>query len=690
MNERNTADQTAFLENALNFSFAGIYVYHIALGRNLYINEQYTRITGYRLDEINEMSGEQFFSLFHPDDQENVSRHMENLTSSVSDESQFEIEYRFRCKSGDWAWCLSRDRAFERDEQGQVVSFIGTFLDITERKALEEKLIMHNLNLDNEIHRKTVQLEEKKVSTVAAQHRAVAAEHRIRQLFEHMKDGVAVYKAIDDGTDFVFVDFNLAAEQSTGYNRSDVLGRKVTELFPYIKEMGLFEVFQQVYQSGESKHYPARQYADERLISWFENDVYRLPSREVVAIFRDVTNAKQSELDLYKALDDAEKANLAKDEFLATMSHELRTPLTTIIGNSQHLIENGCGREDCRLRDSDEMLAAIEHAGRSQLALVNDIIDLSKIESGKFVVNEQPYDLSSLLKEIDQLFSHQARKKGLQWLVEQKNREQQPLRGDAQRVSQVLANLISNAIKFTPEGHVELISEVADQHLRFTIKDSGIGMSAEVMKKLFTRFGQADSTISRRFGGSGLGLYISQSLAELMDGSIEVTSQEGAGSSFILTLPYHPCDKQATDEPQEQEAATTPEPQHLSGQVLLADDMPAIQLLIQRMLESMEVEVTIANNGAEAVSLAGRHHFDLILMDMQMPEMDGIQATRTLRESGNRTPIVALTANVMKKHRKQFEDAGCNHFLSKPIEKQELREVLQRYLGATGTGSSQG
>ncbi|MBT5747089.1 MAG: response regulator, partial [Gammaproteobacteria bacterium] len=368
----------------------------------------------------------------------------------------------------------------------------------------------------------------------------------------------------------------------------------------------------------------------------------------------------------------ADNANNSKDEFLASMSHELRTPLTAIIGNSELIT--------LKIHDPEilELVDAIASAGHGQLALVNDILDMSKIESGKFSIDERPYNLSVLLHDVAQMFSIQAHDAGLQLVINQTNLEEHLLLGDGQRVGQILNNLISNGIKFTETGTVSLTTQSDGRQLIFTIKDSGIGMSPNEMDRLFKRFEQADGSISRRFGGSGLGLYISLNLAELMGGTIDASSQKGVGSIFKLTLPY-----QLSNIPVSKTQSSHSESilnEKIEGHVLVAEDTPLLQQLERRFLENIGITVTIAENGQEAVDLAMTHTFDLIFMDMQMPIMDGIEATRKIKQSGSTVPIIAVTANVMQKHRDAFEAAGCDDFMAKPFEKETLMRVLRSYL----------
>ena len=379
--------------------------------------------------------------------------------------------------------------------------------------------------------------------------------------------------------------------------------------------------------------------------------------------------------ELEEALDTAEKANHAKSEFLASMSHELRTPLTTIIGNSQIMTSNLNTARVTDLRLLQELSSTIEMAGKHQLVLVNDILDMSKLESGKFGINEISYDLSTLLQDTERMLRARAEEAGLELTFDQKSGEPHLLVGDAYRIGQILINLTSNAIKFTQQGWVLVTIHRSGEQLCFTVEDSGIGMSADVLTTLFKRFEQADGSISRRYGGSGLGLYISRSLAELMEGSLEASSEKGKGSRFELRLPYKPTETPVTsiDIRRQTERGIG---ERLSGAVLVAEDTPELQLLERRILEAVGLTVTVVSNGKEAVSLATERPFDLILMDVQMPIMNGIEATKELRSKGSTTPIIALTANVMQEHRDQFSQAGGDDFVGKPINKQELIKAI--------------
>jgi len=371
-------------------------------------------------------------------------------------------------------------------------------------------------------------------------------------------------------------------------------------------------------------------------------------------------------------IEEASDVNQAKDDFLASMSHELRTPLTSILGYSDLLADSAIDPEQ------RGYIKSIRTAGEGQLALVNDILDMSKIESGNFTIDKQPYSLKELISGVQLMLSVKAEDAAIQLNIESLNREQFQLSGDYHRIKQVLINLIGNSIKFTEKGSVTLTTEVQEGQLLFRVTDTGIGIKPENMDRLFGRFQQEDGSISRRFGGSGLGLFISRRLAELMGGELTSRSTFGKGSTFTLTLPYQVTDiPEASDQTVEEK---TREAEMIGGSVLVVEDTPELQLLIRKMLEKMGASVEVADNGAIAVERASQHTYDLILMDMQMPVMDGIEATRRICDKHIQTPVLAMTANVMQKHREQFATAGCAGFLGKPIDKELLRKALKQFV----------
>lgn len=374
-----------------------------------------------------------------------------------------------------------------------------------------------------------------------------------------------------------------------------------------------------------------------------------------------------------------QQATRAKDEFLASMSHELRTPLSSILGYCDLLKEDDCSPLQ------QEFLDLIKDAGEVQLSLVNDILDMSKIKSGKFSISEQSFCLDDLVSDVYKSFSLRAKQAGLVFKLQNKIPPGTEIVGDPQRIRQVLTNLVNNAIKFTEQGKICL--SVAQKHksIMFKVSDTGIGIKADYIEKLFERFEQADQTNSRKFGGTGLGLAISKSLALMMGGELNVSSQYGKGSTFTLIIPHNVLEKSdglnntKSAIPLHKESAENTQ-ERLIGRVLVTEDTATIKLLISLILESFGLEVDTAENGKMALEMLDAKHFNLVLMDMQMPVMDGVEATKRLRAQGNNIPVVALTANVLKTQRELFIAAGCDAFLEKPIDKAKLYKTVKKFI----------
>jgi signal transduction histidine kinase/DNA-binding response OmpR family regulator len=388
------------------------------------------------------------------------------------------------------------------------------------------------------------------------------------------------------------------------------------------------------------------------------------------------------------ALDRAEAANRAKSSFLANMSHEIRTPMTAILGYSDMLLEpmrTPSDRYDC--------LQVIRRNAKHLMELINDILDLSKIEAEKMTVEKIPVELPSLLSEIASMIRPRAIDKKLGFGIRFDGLVPRVIQSDPLRLKQVLMNLIGNALKFTHAGAVSLVvscpppePDVTRRRLRLAITDTGIGMSEEQAASLFQPFAQADDSTSRKYGGTGLGLVISRRLARLMGGDIAVSSNLGSGSTFTMEIDAGEIGDAPMLERFDESLSPAPAAeQHtpsirLRGRILLAEDGPDNQLLLSLQLREAGAEVVIADNGRIAVELARREPFDLIFMDMQMPELDGYAATSRLRELGCKVPIVALTAHAMSHDRAKCLAAGCSDYCAKPIEKERLLTVASLYL----------
>ncbi|CAL1691766.1 Sensor histidine kinase RcsC [Brevundimonas subvibrioides] len=398
---------------------------------------------------------------------------------------------------------------------------------------------------------------------------------------------------------------------------------------------------------------------------------------------RDVTERVAAEAELLAARAAAEAANRAKSDFLANMSHEIRTPLNGVIGIVDALSRTGLEPAQA------EMVNLIRDSGTTLERLVSDILDVSKIEAGKLDLELHAFDLEDALRGPVDVMRAKAADKGLAFLVDIAPEVSGTFLGDSTRLKQVLTNLLSNAVKFTAEGSVVLTAWVTEDaedqtFLSLTIQDTGVGFDEEQAALLFGRFNQADSTITRRFGGSGLGLSICRSLMQLMGGEIDASSEPGVGSRFCITLPLPRVDQQAPSNPAQGAGVVGSRATDRPLRVLLAEDHPTNQRVVQLILDGIGADLVIVDDGAQALAAATRGIFDVILMDMQMPGMDGLTATRAIRSheatTNLRTPIVMLSANAMAEHRDEAKAAGADLHVPKPITAASLLAGIESVL----------
>jgi signal transduction histidine kinase/CheY-like chemotaxis protein len=399
-----------------------------------------------------------------------------------------------------------------------------------------------------------------------------------------------------------------------------------------------------------------------------------------VGVLRNIDKQKRSEIALARARDAAEAANRAKSEFLANMSHEIRTPLNGVMGVASALSRTALGP------NQREMVGLIESSAQTLESLLSDVLDLARVESGRLVLASEPFDLRRCLADVGALFQPSAEAKSLDLIVEPAPDLEGAFLGDAARIRQVLSNLVANAVKFTPAGQVRIgasaLRTPQGVDARIWVKDTGIGFDAETKSRLFGRFEQADGSITRRYGGTGLGLAISRSLAERMGGSLEADAAPGQGATFTLSLPLVRSAAPALAEPLPGAAGEPPCEAQAALRVLLAEDHPTNRRVVQLILESAGVELTCVEDGAQAVEAWDRGDFDLVLMDMQMPVMDGLTAMRRIRaEEAARglppTQIFALTANAMPEHADASRAAGADGHLTKPISADSLFRTVE-------------
>ena len=511
------------------------------------------------------------------------------------------------------------------------------------------------------------------------------AEALLSGVLESSLDGVMAFAAVRDESgaiaDFRWLLTNAAAERLVQKNHGELLGHLMLDVLPGNKVDGLFDAYTEVVETGRPLHID-HFYKHENLSLWVEISAVRLGDGFSVT-FEDISVRKAYEVELKAAKETAEAATRTKSEFLANMSHEIRTPVTAMVGFADIMLDPGQTQSD-----RVDGLQTIRRNAKHLLDLINEILDLSKIEAGKMTVEQIATDLPPLLSDVMSIMRPRALEKGLALNLRFCGKIPRTVVTDPVRTKQILLNLLSNALKFTERGKVEILvsADPVLQVLNFEVTDSGIGIDPSQITELFQPFTQADGSTTRRFGGTGLGLTISKRFAQMLGGDISVKSTVGVGSSFTAQIAgagdgsgERCLVEDALMVPQKESQAAF---ETIKGKVLLAEDGRDNQRFIMSMLRKAGLDVVLAENGRIAVERAITEQFDLILMDMQMPEMDGYAATSYLRGRGLTLPIIALTAHAMSEDRAKCINSGCTDYLTKPIDRKLFVETIGRHLKA--------
>lgn len=584
-------------------------------------NPAWRKVTGWASEEL---VGVNFVDLVHPTDIDILIEARADIDAASDDDHP---PVRVRGKDGGYRWCQGR---FRRTQNGEV---IGVGRDVTDEIRQEQAL--RNADAKNS----------------------------------------ALERAAGIGTwsyDPVTRRNNFSAEfcALTGWSVEEMEDSERFESRVHPDDLERFlEVFKQGVREGVDQLLQHRMRADNGKWIWLRTHFRTRPLSNglhaIDGITQDVTS-------LVEAVEAAEAANEAKASFLANMSHEIRTPMNGVLGvmhllNEEPLTENG-----------KKLLREAVGCGEMLSELLNDVLDFSKIEAGKLELNPEPVNPGHLVDGVASLIRPQAEAKGLKLTVERDGTRGEWVKVDPVRLRQALFNLVGNAVKFTLKGEVRIIASLVDsadgQKLRLEVKDSGIGISEDAQQKLFQRFSQADDSTTRRFGGTGLGLAITQRLGELMGGSVGVESSLGEGSTFWIEV--------LAPRTEPVQAVLSSDSGLLDGiSILLVEDNPTNRLIATKMLENLGASVETAEDGERGVEAAARGASDLILMDIQMPGIDGMEATRRIRALGgpaSEVPIIALTANVMAHQRQDYLNVGMNGVVGKPINPNTLIMEIAR------------
>ncbi|MEE3716497.1 PAS domain S-box protein [Tumidithrix elongata RA019] len=652
-------ESNRFIQNIADYSAQILYILNPVTWTNLYVNRQSVEILGYTPEEF-QLGGSQFFlDILHPDDLPLMSRNIE-FWENARDGEILTTEYRMRHKNGSWCWLRSQEVVFARDENNQVVKVLGTAQDISDRKHIENIL----------------------------QER----EARIRGILLAIPDIINLI----DANGIYLESISSSTLVDIIPQNIDPIGKPLAELVPSEIASSQLQAIQTALSTHEQQIQEQQILVGDR-IQYEEVRVVPIRDDAALVMIRDISDRKQIEIALAQAKEEAEAATRAKSEFLANMSHEIRTPMNGVLGMAQLLSTTNLTDEQ------KDFVQTIQDSGDALLILINDILDLSKIESGKLELVEETIFLEDVLKSVCNLLNSHAQDKEIDLHYSIDPNLPVAIAGDGSRLRQILLNLVGNAIKFTQQGSVSIsvssrsLPDDCNQcELMFLVSDSGIGIERDRLDKLFQPFTQADASISRKYGGTGLGLAISRSLVDLMGGTIWVESrghvggnpplnwkshQNTQGSMFYFTIVASVISA-IEQSPKVSNSLSLIDPtmaQRLPLQILLVEDSQINQKLAAYLFKKLGYRLDLAHNGFECIQMLKKQSYEVILMDMQMPVMDGLTATEVIREQlkhPSQPWIIAMTANALPEDRQKCMDAGMNDYISKPIRVEEIIRAL--------------
>ncbi|NCC25420.1 MAG: PAS domain S-box protein [Deltaproteobacteria bacterium] len=619
-------------------------------GRITFVNHKMADMLGYTPEE---MIGRPVTDFIHPEEREDYHRRMADRRQGRKDE----YDRRHLHKNGSTVWTRVSGTPL-LDDEGRFAGSFAMLADIDYLKKTEEGLRERERFLLNII------------------------------------DNIPYMVAIKEARDLRFVRFNKAGQELLGYSAEELLGRNDYDFFPREQADSFTAMDREVLEGGRMVEIDEEVVQTTRGTRLLHTKKIPILGRDghpafLLAIAEDITERKREEDELREAKERAEAASRAKSEFLANMSHEIRTPMNGVIGMAGLLLDTNLDLDQRRYALN------IRTSAESLLCLINDILDFSKIEAGRLDMEAMDFNPGLLVEDCVAALSPLAREKGLEIASALETNLPSALHGDPGRLRQILINLVGNAIKFTEQGRIDIRVKVAENgpnsdHVRllFSVRDTGIGIPEDKIPHLFDKFYQVDASSTRRFGGTGLGLAISKELAALMGGEISVSSLPGQGSEFRFTACFAGARKTEclapaglTNSLKNQKAD---ERVNLAGRVLVAEDNAINQQVAVGILRKLGLTADVAADGLEVLAALETAPYDLVLMDVHMPEMDGLEATRRIRAGrfGPGLPIVAMTAAAMDQDRQKCLEAGMDDFVTKPVDPEQLARVLSRWLTA--------
>jgi len=628
-----------YLESLFDYANAPIIVWDPSF-RITRFNHTFERLTGHRTEDV---LGRHLDILF-PEMSKATS--MAYIEKTLAGEYWDAVEIPILRKDGEVRTVLWNSATIYDEYGKKVVATIAQGQDITERKEAESQVIFQASLLDQ------------------VRNAVIATD----------LEGRIVY-------------WNHFSEVLYQWKADEVLGKNIAETIVTEEESGLIkDVIEDIILCGyqESEHMVRRKDGSLFPALYVFNVLKDQQERIMgfVGVSIDLTEWKKAEQDLRQAKERAESATKAKSEFLANMSHEIRTPMNAVIGLTDLLLETKIDSEQ------QDYIKTIRSSGDSLMAVISDILDFSKIEGGMLDLEKETFNVQQCLEASVNMVAQAAARKGLRLGFKVEPNVPRRLLGDSTRLKQILVNLLGNAVKFTEAGAISIIVSSRPKDgkyvVQFAVKDTGIGISTDRMSRLFQSFSQVDTSTTRKYGGTGLGLAISKNLAELMGGRIWAESEQGKGSIFYFTIQAEASPEPSPAKPQGGPLLTPPGLEHEAKKhlgILLAEDNAVNQKVAIRMLERLGYRADIAVNGLQVLGALQNHPYDLVLMDVQMPEMDGLEATRSIRNMPGRQPyIIAMTAHAMKGDREECLEAGMNDYVSKPVRIEELQAAIERSL----------